>query len=227
MLNSHFLSIVRITCMCFNAEVSIITYIVGLVGCIGLYQLGRLPEAIIFGWVIHMQLIEYLLWKNQPCSNNDTQSNTTQVNKLISKVGIFANNLQPIILWLAIVFVGTRSLPQYMHALMIVFSLATILYIKAVFYTTECTTVTEESKPHLHWKWNYGPYAVLYYVFFLVCIAMLSYFGLQDGKFVSIIIVVSFLISTLIYQDKHANGAMWCFMAAFIPWMLVLRSNLH
>ena len=35
------------------------------------------------------------------------------------------------------------------------------------------------------------------------------------------IIAVSFALSLVLYRDKHAVGAMWCFAAALGPWILL------
>lgn len=42
--------------MCFNAKVSLITYIIGMLGSYYLYQTNHKPEAIFYGFVIQMQI---------------------------------------------------------------------------------------------------------------------------------------------------------------------------
>ena len=80
---------------------------------------------------------------------------------------------------------------------------------------------TEESSPHLHWKWNYGKYNNLYYSFFIIILILLSTFGLENGYILATLSTVSFFISKKIYTNTHSVGNMWCFAAAFCPWILV------
>lgn len=49
--------------MCFNERISILAYLAGMSGSGALWHINRKPEALFFGWVSHMQLIEYFLWK--------------------------------------------------------------------------------------------------------------------------------------------------------------------
>jgi len=197
--------------MCFNAEVSIITYIIGMIGSILLFKKNYKPEAIFYGWVIQMQFIEFLLWKNQPCPSDK--------NIKISETGMIINHLEPIILWLAILFFSRRKLPIFINVLMLIFIVSTFLYSKNI--KIQCTTVSAESKPHLHWKWNSANFSIPYYLLFLICLILLSYYGFNKGYINALIVLISFIISFMIYGNKNVVGAMWCFFAAFGPWVLL------
>jgi hypothetical protein len=99
--------------MCFNEQVSILTYIVGIIGCINLYfNLDLKVEAIFFACVVQMQLVEYFLWNNQSCN---------QMNIDTTKVGIIINHMEPIVLWIAILLLSKHVLPVYVNILMILF----------------------------------------------------------------------------------------------------------
>ena len=193
--------------MCFNKEVSIITYIVGCIGCIILIRNKYMSEAAFFLVVIQMQLIEYFLWKNQTCNN---------ININITKLGIGINHMEPVILWLAILIFSKKILPKWVNAMMIVYILSAILYTIKI-NNNSCTTVTNESAPHLHWKWNNDTYGTYFYLFFLVTLIILSITGITHGYHLAILITTSFIISFIIYGKFKSVGAMWCFMAAFVP----------
>jgi hypothetical protein len=110
--------------MCYNKEVSLTTYIAGIIGCINLYFNFNLKvEAIFFGFVIQMQLIEYVIWDNISC--NDT-------NVLTSKIGTIINHMEPIILWVAILFLSTKSLPHWVNIYGIIYNNINILYIRCI-----------------------------------------------------------------------------------------------
>jgi hypothetical protein len=202
--------------MCYNKDVSIITYIFGIVSSYKLFELGYKPEAIFYAWVIQMQLVEYFLWSNQPCLDPKIIEN----NKTVSKLGMLINHLEPIVLWLAILYYYPKNLSQNINLFMFIFVIASILY--TINIQNECTTVSEESTPHLHWRWNNGSYASIYYVYFLLTLVILSLYGLPSGRgyINASIAAISFGISYYIYGDRKTVGAMWCFAAAFAPFLL-------
>jgi hypothetical protein len=198
--------------MCYNKEVSITTYIIGIIGCINLYlNLNLKIEAILLGFVIHMQLIEYFIWDNISCN---------ETNIITSKIGTIINHMEPIILWIAILFLSAKSLPQWVNIYMILFIIISIVYTLDVF-PTECTKVTEESSPHLQWKWNeYNNKGTNYYIIFVLTLNILMITGLEHGYHLAIITTLSFIISFKIYEKNKSVGAMWCFIAAYIPYII-------
>lgn len=144
--------------MCYSAEISLLAYLVGLYGSSLLWQHNLKSEAIFYGWVIQMQLIEYLLWSNKSCN---------QTNVEITKWGVIINHLEPFVLWLAILYFRKQSVPDWLNNSMLMFALATVWYTqKAIESNESCTQVTEESEPHLYWAWTegeYGGYIIQYF----------------------------------------------------------------
>lgn len=199
--------------MCYNADVSLGAYIFGMTGSMMLYYRGYKSEAIFYFVVIQMQLIEYYFHTNPVC--NDTNKNATIA-------GIIINHFEPIALWIGIVYFSGISLPGIVNKIVLLYAIASIWYTYKVIKTSdECTVVTEESSPHLHWKWTSGEYWNYYYGLFLIVLILLSIYGLgENGVMHAILVGVSFAISYKIYGTKHSVGAMWCLMAAFSPWLL-------
>jgi len=193
--------------MCFNKTVSITTYIIGMVGSLALFMSNYVPEAIFYAWVIQMQLIEYFLWKNQTCSDT---------NKEITKTGIFVNHMEPLVLWLA---VGFGNLPVGVNAYMLGYGIWTYYVNRNI--KSECTVVTPESKSHLEWKWNDNKQ--LYYICFLGALVLVSLYGLGpvSGQNNAFLVVLSFMLSWVVYRDSKSVGAMWCFAAALAPFILL------
>lgn len=205
--------------MCFNAPVSLITFIIGIVGSIRLYLLGQKPEAIFFAWVCLMQLIEFFLWRNQSCND---------VNKKFTYAGMIVNHLEPVVLWIAILYYN-KKLPDWVNISMVLYLILMFLYTKGLLKNRkdfECTEVTEESTPHLHWKWNYGNYYKLFYSFFLICLIILSFYGVDKGYVSAGITLISYAISYVVYDKYKSVGAMWCFLAAFCPWIIPIVKDL-
>lgn len=207
--------------MCFNSTVSIITYFIGMIGSYKLYNMKLQPEAIFYAWVAQMQLLEFFLWKLQPCN---IQPTITNKNIYITQIANIVNHLEPFVLWFAIVYFSKNQLSDNITHYMYIYTILTIIYTYNVLSTTDCTTVSEKSKPHLHWKWNNGPYYVHFYTLFLITLLILAYNGLPYPRNVinTFIILFSYILSYLIYGDKHSVGAMWCYAAAFAPSLLIL-----
>jgi hypothetical protein len=205
--------------MCFNAPVSLTTFLIGIIGSFRLYILNYKPEAIFYAWVVLMQLIEFVLWRNQPCN---------KTNLFMTNLGMIVNHLEPIALWVGILLFSQKELPFLVNVLMIVFLVTTLYYTRLFLRKNKikCTTETEESSPHLHWKWNYGPYYIPYYSLFLLCLFVLSVFGLNHGTINALLLVTSYLVSYVLYSDTKSVGAMWCFFAAFGPWLIPLLNDL-
>lgn len=199
--------------MCFNKEVSIATYVIGMLGTVYLYTQGLIPEAMFYFCVVQMQLIEYFLWKHQSCQD-------IHINKNLTKLAILINHIEPIVLWFAIIIFSTKHLPKWVHQVMLVYIISSVIVTLHALNTVSYTTVTEDSGNHLNWKWNNIQYTGMYYLYFLFTLIVLSIYGLSNGKIHAIIVTIAFVVSVVIYYDYKSVGAMWCFMAAFAPWIL-------
>jgi hypothetical protein len=202
--------------MCYSENISITTYIVGLIGCGILIKYNYYVEAVIYFWVIQMQLVEYFIWRNQNCNI---------VNKNVTKIGLLVNNLEPVVLWLGIYLFSKKILPDWVNYVMIVFVVISLIYSYQV-YGDYCTNVTEESKPYLYWKWNTGKYFEYYYAFFLIVINILCIYGVENGYKAAIIINTLFFTSRMIYSKYNSVGNLWCFATAFAPFITLLIYNI-
>ena len=84
--------------MCYNKDISLYTYLLGLVASFLLIQKKDKNLKILgcfFIVIIHMQLIEYFLWTNNKCNMK---------NITLSHLGVITLFIQPIILYLSIVY---------------------------------------------------------------------------------------------------------------------------
>lgn len=205
--------------MCYNSQVSLLTFIIGMLGSSKLFYDGHKPHAIFYAWVVLMQLVEFFLWNNQPC--NDT-------NKKVTKIGMFINHMEPIALWIGILLFSSKILPLEVNLLMFFFFLLSFIYSNKLFKKgLECTSPSDDSKPYLEWKWNRGEHKYIYYTVFIIALILLSLYGLDDGKFQASLIGGSYILSYYLYGEKKAIGNMWCFMAAFAPWVTIIKNNIN
>ena len=201
--------------MCFNATLSITTYFLGELGCLLLACLGYLPESMFLSSVVQMQLVEFFLWK-LPCSNQESIS----LNCAVTQVGIVINHIEPFVLWIGIHKYGGLPLPQWLDYATGSFLAITTWYTYAICMPANCTQVTPQSYPHLYWEWNEKTGCVVFYVLFLTITSLLCLFGLKHGNICCAITMLSYVISVVIYAGTHCVGSVWCFIAAFVPWLL-------
>lgn len=202
--------------MCFNQSVSLQTYLIGMFGAIVLFQKNTALGAF-YVTVIQMQLIEFLLWRCQGSTG------CSSVNAAATGAGIVINHLEPLVLYLMLI----DRLPVPVHALAGLYTLMTIKYTASAFKQPLCTTVTHESAPHLHWRWNYQDGNGMYYVVFLLLAMTTSVYGLGGtlGTVHAGLLLLTFTFSKIVYGSKKSTGALWCFFAAFVPYVLLFYIN--
>lgn len=197
--------------MCFNSSISIASYIFGIINSIILFGRGHEIEGAFYGFIIQMQLIEYLLWTNNKCNNK---------NKFITKIGISLNHLQPYVLYLLILKYNYGILSTRIHYLMLCFLILNIYYFTINFKLLKKCTIGVENKKELQWKIQYGINAS-FYVLFTFILALLMFKGLKKYNYINaFLIVITFIISYFKYRNKKAVGTVWCIMAAYIPFLL-------
>jgi hypothetical protein len=225
--------------MCYNENISLLAYLTGMSGSLALLSSKKIPEGLFYGSVVQMQLVEYFLWKNQPCQiskknkicNDNELKNCSETNKTISTYGVIINHLEPLILFGGIVLFSNKTLPLSLIIFFCIFMILLFLYTINIFNQEDennlCTTVSEESDPHLNWKWNREAFNVIIYTLFLIILILLSYYGLENGSINAILILIGYISSYIIYRDKHSIGAMWCFSAAFAPWILYFLYKIY
>jgi hypothetical protein len=220
--------------MCYNAQSSILSYLLGISGSIGLYNIKLVPESLFFGWISQLQLVDYILWKNQPCNITESKKickleeikSCNKINKQTTTTGMILNNLEPVILFMSIIIFSKKKLPIWVICLVFLFMIVMMVYTidtikKKDTVEKECTYVTEQSYPHLFWQWNYNePYNGFIYTFFVILFVILAYYGFSNTYFSSIMILLSYIVSFIIYKDKKSIGTMWCYISAFFPWVL-------
>ena len=201
--------------MCYNKDISIYTYIIGLVASYLLLRNDKKNLKILgcfFMIIIQMQLVEYFLWTNNKCNSK---------NRTISNIGALLNLIQPIMLYLAIYYYNkdvTKENNKIMNITIIIYIVALLLYSINLF-PIGCSIVTELSSPYLQWGWFYKKYPYFITIMFPLALVILMYFGLDKpyNLYISLIIMLSFILSYIIYRKQRSFGSLWCWFAVFIP----------
>lgn len=200
--------------MCFSKEVSLFSFITGIISSYLLYSLGDVNSKItglFLMFVSLMQGIEFLLWSNQECD---------ETNKKISYVGMILNHLQPIVFGFLILYFngGLQNLNTGVIILtMIIYTIKIIPYSNQFTDDLRCTIKNEDD--HLLWNWNLMEFSKSVYFIFVISICVMSVFGFTDAKeglMFSLITTTSYIGSYMLYGREN-TGTMWCFYAVLIP----------
>jgi hypothetical protein len=191
--------------MCWNASVSLNTYIFGLFASLFSYYngFGNILSVIFYQSFIIMQLIEYFIWTK------------AFSNKLLSQIGFFVIMCQPIFNIIKI-----EQSPQvipYILAAYIIFIV--ILYTFIVPLNTVNFSTVPSKNGHLSWKW----FDLNIYIIF-IWYAFLSIRWIIDKMYLVLTIITALLIITLIlYKDTNTFGSMWCWTANIISFYLIFE----
>jgi hypothetical protein len=204
--------------MCYNKEVSISTYIIGTTFSVLLLKNKKISLNIAGGFfllVIQMQMIDFLLWNNNKCNQNNIN---------ISTAGSIITYIQPIFLYILIMYYN-KELTQTKKNIL---SLLLGLYIIGIYqllknkYPLECTIVTPNSKPYLDWSWIYdtkknNKFNLLY----LIVLGVLFYIGIPSpyNIYLFVLCIGSFVASYYI-SNGTKFGSIWCWFAAVGPLIL-------
>jgi hypothetical protein len=198
--------------MCYNEQVSIATYVLGMLGSLALTRSGQVPLGMFYAATIQMQLVDYIAFQNPSC---------TRLNTVATKAGIVINHLEPLVLYGALLAQGV-SLPPIVHATVAVYGIVAGLYSANALSSVSCTKVSSTSSPYLYWQWNDMDGSQIVYGLFLLTMVLVSVYGLGElGTVHALLVIISFGVSHIIYGNRRATGALWCWMAAFIPYILL------
>jgi len=203
--------------MCFSANVSLLTFAIGIIGSIMCINLGSQMDKMVgyfIGFVSLMQGVEYLLWRHQKC---DLYNNT------ISMIGMILNHLQPIVLAIVILYFNTKLASINKNIIILIILLYTLIIIPysiQYFYHPNYQCVLKgTTNPHLIWKWNKMKYSQVVYTIFFIVFCSLFLLGLptlNNGLFACFLAIFTYGTSAIIYPQGPV-GALWCFYVIFIP----------
>lgn len=198
--------------MCFSERASIVSFFFGIIGSLLLISLGGVNNKIIgyyFVYISFMQIIDFLLWRHQVCDD---------YNRMISLLGMFLNNSQPIVLGMIILLFNPKH-QNIILSFMLLYLCFVIPY-SLPFVTNkklQCTLKGKEN--HLLWNWNLLKYSLIMYFIYLVTVSGLFTYGLTNfkiGLFIAFIAVITYVSSLFIYTQKYV-GTIWCYYAVFLP----------
>lgn len=179
--------------MCWNANVSINTYIFGLFACLFAFFNNKLTVTrFLFAqsWM-SMQLIEYFIWSK------------TFSNRLLSQIAFVFIFSQPLF---SILSISNHTTVKYL-ALVSYFLFMAIIMIFKPWSTIDFTTV-QATNGHLSWKWmNYSKIVILlWFIFFSISFVV-------GKEWIQLsLLTISAVVSYVLYSKTLTWGSLWCWL---------------
>jgi hypothetical protein len=189
--------------MCWNASVSLNTYLLGLFASIFSYYngIGNFLSVLFYQSFIIIQLIEYFIWTK------------TFSNRLLSQIAFIIIYFQPILNIIKIE--KNKKLIPYLLVAYITFII--ILYTAFIPLNTINYSSVPSKNGHLSWNWL----DINIYIIF-IWYAFLSIRWIIDKMYLTLIFVTIFLIITIIlYKDTNTFGSIWCWACNIISFYLI------
>jgi len=180
--------------MCWNANVSINTYIFGLFACLFalLNKKINITRFLFTQSWMSMQLIEYFIWSK------------SFSNRLLSQIAFVFIFSQPN-------HTTVKSLSLVGYLLFIVF-----LMILKPWSTIDFTTV-QATNGHLSWKWlNYSKIVILIWFMFLFISLVVNKEWIKLS-----LITITAIISYVLYSKTLTWGSLWCWISNLFSLILI------
>jgi hypothetical protein len=190
--------------MCWNASVSLNTFVFGAFASLFSYFNGEIKilSVVCYFSVIIMQLIEYFVWSK------------TYSNSLLSQIAFLVIFCQPILKILSI-----EERPELIPYLLVAYIIFVIIvYTIIIPLNTVDFSMVPSKNGHLSWKWlNCNLLIILIWYMFLSS----KYF--IDKNYITLILLTIFLIiSMILYKDTQTWGSMWCWACNFTSLYFIL-----
>lgn len=189
--------------MCFNAEISLNTFIYGCISAVILILLNQTLYSnilIVFSFTL-MQLLEYFVWKN---------INNKKNIKILSIIAIFLIIFQ---LFLLNYFTNKK----YRYILLSILFFFIIIYFIFIFPNTNFD-MKKGKNGHLIWYWS----DISFYWYIIVFLLYLIPLYLSKRFFAFIYCLLSIIISLYFYYKYKTFGTIWCYLSNILWIFLIL-----
>ena len=225
--------------MCYSEEQSKKSFIINIITCYILYNYSDSPSfkilAIFFAFVGIMQFLDVIFWKNQ----NIQDPQQAKINYITTKIAMFANHLQPIVL-AYLIYTYKNSLGPLSKIILPIYILVITLYTLNTYYKINYTLQEQVSirdtndllfpypddddiKPSLKWDWNYQQNSFIVYMIFLGTLVIMAYenFNYPFNIVLTFINIFTYILSFYYYKGKSI-GRFWCKFAAWVPLFFII-----
>ena len=196
--------------MCWSAEISLNTFIFGVVCAIIVYALNVIPlyVIIIIMSFTSMQLLEYFAW---------TYIDDKKINKILSYIGLFLIFIQLFLInYLSPNKKNSRIL---LTAFFIILAVVIIIQFKNITFK-----MTKGENGHLVWHW-----LDLHIIWIIIGILfyLIPTYLTKSKNYLPFYFMLTTVIVSLYYYYKYKTwGTMWCYFSNIMWIFLIIKSVL-
>ena len=211
--------------MCISAKVSLNVFSIGVILLLLLNILGNsqykthnLYLSFIFIFVILMQIVDYLIWKDIECKNG--------FNKIAGIIGVLLNYLLPLIAYISFNYfmkVKNNRYNKLLLSLNIIYAVF-LVYFLYNYYTKEklCSTLV---KGNISWSWYNTPLSPILNIFY--CILLILNLLQGNNIYILIAVIIIYVYLGIVMKLKQGVvGEFWCLGAPFLLIILLFCQHL-
>jgi hypothetical protein len=189
--------------MCWNAEVSLNTFIFGVISAaiVLLINYNYLASVLILLSVSLMQLVEFFAWRN---------INNKKVIEWVSVFGISVILLQ--VLLLNIFYLKGKE-----RIIVLIIILISSLFALVHIINNNKLKMEKAKNGHLAWSWADLPIPLL-----IIFFGLYLYAGFRNKNLTFLIALLLLLISLYNYYKYNTWGSMWCYYSNILWIILIL-----
>jgi hypothetical protein len=194
--------------MCWNAEVSLNTFIYGTIAAIIVLSLNKIPiRTILLVYTVSLiQLIEYFTWKN---------INNNEIVHYLSITGAF-------ILLLQVLLITNNNLKnkEQLFSYIFIFILAIIAFYHN--FENKKFHMEKGENGHLKWLWADLPIPLL-----ISGLLLWIYPPIKNKNYISTLFIITTLTISFYYYYKYKTwGSMWCYIGNLF-WILLIMKSIY
>lgn len=190
--------------MCWNAEVSLYTFIFGTISAIIALILNKIPltTIMILYTVSLIQLIEYFAWRN---------INNRKIIYYLSVIGSFILLFQ--ISLLNYSYLKSTNEKIQIFIIILIFAI-TVLYYN---FANKKFKMEKGENGHLKWLWIDFPVPIIFIIIFLYLYPASK----SKSKYTFIFLLITIIISLYYYYKYKTWGSIWCYIANIL-WIIII-----
>ena len=195
--------------MCWNAEISLNTFIFGFISSIIVYILVYFDNVsiIIILSFTSIQLLEYFIWK---------YIDNKEINEILSKIGLFIIGIQIFLLCFSYKIKKIRKYLLYLYFIFV------ILFIIIELKNIEFRSIKGDNG-HLRWLWL--DINIIWIIIFTSFYLITMFPYKNNSNIIKFLFVLITLIISLYYYYKNKTwGSMWCYFSNILWIFLIIYS---
>ena len=200
--------------MCWNADVSLNTFLFAVFGAVFGYINGFNRKILLLYCLFScMQFYEYMIWKN---------INNREINRIWSIIGYIIIQLEPIVA----LNILDASIIKYVLLLLY----TTAVLISATIYKHDFTTIVAKNG-HLKWNWLESPKTLfdkfMWFIWFSALLIPLCIVAIKYKYYVPFLFILLTLVLTIYYYFTAGTfGTMWCWISNAL-WLYVIYCGIR